>query len=113
MPTQWLYSIVIPLYKKSSRYDLINYRPISLTSVTCKVIERAIVRRLTSYLEENSLIYHQQFGFRQGHSTLDQLIMTCEDITLKSDMGLTTDLIFLEFAKSFDKVIHELLLIKL
>ena len=91
---------------KPSRYDPLNYRPISLTSVTCEVLERSIARPLTSYLEENSLISLQQFGYRKGHSTVDQLILTHEDITLKSDMGLTTELIFFEFAKGFDTVIH-------
>ena len=48
-----------------------------------------------------------------GHSTVDHLNMTYEDITLKSDMGLTNDLILFDFAKAFDAVIHKLLLIKL
>ena len=113
LSTQWLSSIVFSIFKKSSRYDPYNYRRMSLTSVTCKVLERAIARNLTSYLEENSLNSLQQFGFRKGHSTVDIQIMIYEDNTLKSDMGLTTDLIFLDVAKAFDTVTHKLLLIKL
>ena len=51
LPTKGLSSIVIPLFKKSSNYDPLNHHPISLTSMTCKVLERAITRHLTSYLE--------------------------------------------------------------
>ena len=56
LPTQWLSSIIITKFKKTSRYDPRNYSPISLTSVMCKVLEKAIARHLTSYFEENSLI---------------------------------------------------------
>ena len=60
LPTQWLFSIIIPIFKKFSRYDPLNYRPISLTSVTSKVLDKAIACHLPCYLEENSHITHKK-----------------------------------------------------
>ena len=74
---------------------------------------RVYCRHLTNYLEENSLNSHQKFRFRKGNSTVNQLIMKYEDITLKSDMRLITDVILFDFAKAFDTVIHRLLQIQL
>ena len=71
LPARWLSSIIVPIYKKASRYDPLNYRPVSLTSVTCKAMERVIVEELNRYLDENILISGEQFGFKKAHSTVD------------------------------------------
>ena len=96
LPYEWLSSIVIPLYKKSFRYDPLNYRPVSLTSVSCKVLEKIVVRHLFDYLDENNLINKFQYGFRACHSTVDQLIATYNDVTLMLDNCKIVDLIFFE-----------------
>ena len=113
LPSHWLRSIVVPIYKKSFRYDALNYRPVSLTSIPCKVLERAISQRLVEYLEENSLLDSNQFGFRSGHSTVDQLLLTYTEITSMVDSGMSVDLIFFDYAKAFDTVCHGILLTKL
>ena len=113
LPTEWLSSVVVPIYKKSFRYDPLNYRPISLTSVPCKVLEKAIVKHIYAYLEENNILSQQQFGFRSGHSTVEQLILTYNEITYLVDQGKTVDLLFFDYSKAFDVVCHHLLLQKL
>ena len=113
LPDLWLSSLVVPIFKKNSRYDPLNYRPVSLTSAVCKVFERILVKHLSNYLEENSIISELQFGFRAAHSTVDQLIVTYNDITSMIDQGNTVDLVFFDFSKAFDLVDHALLITKL
>ena len=64
-----------PLFKNGSRSDSLNYRPVTLTSVCCKVLERIIVSQLAGYLELNDLLSVNQFGFRKGRSVEDQLLV--------------------------------------
>ena len=69
VPSLWKTSRVIPIFKKGSRYDPLNYRPISITSVCCKLMERAIATDFGEYVDDNDIITANQFGLRAGHST--------------------------------------------
>ena len=113
LPPEWLMSVVVPIFKKGSRFDPLNYRPISLTSLPCKVMERLIVRGLMDHLETNDLLSDKQFGFRKSISTIDQLILTYNNVTKYVDSRELCDMIFLDYSKAFDKVCHPLLLEKL
>ena len=66
LPAIWKSSVVIPIFKKGTRFDPLNYRPISLTSVCCKTMERILAGHIYDYLEGNSLLSSSQFGFRKG-----------------------------------------------
>ena len=113
LPPKWLISIVIPIYKKSFRYDPLNYRPVSLTSVPCKLLEKLLVNHISEYLEDNHLLSDHQYGFRSKYSTVDQLITTYNDITMMVDQGMLVDLVFFDYSKAFDSVCHSTLLVKL
>ena len=113
LPNHWKTSIVVPIFKKGSRYDPLNYRPISLTAVTCKCLERVICQQLTAYLENNFILSDNQFGFRSGRSTQDQLLLVYDDVAKWLDDGCVVDLIMFDFAKAFDLVSHPILLEKL
>ena len=113
LPKQWKESQVIPIFKKGSRYSPLNYRPISLTSVCCKTLERVIVDCLYEYCESNSLFNKCQFGFRRGHTVEDQLLLTYNQVAEWYDIGFTVDVVLFDFSKAFDVVSHELLLEKL
>ena len=113
LPLEWLSSQIVPIFKKGARTDPLNYRPVAMTSVPCKVLERIIVRRMKSYLEDNNLISMHQFGFRSLHSTTDQLILAYEEVTRDVDEAKMVDMLFFDFSKAFDKVSHVVLIQKL
>lgn len=113
LPKQWKTSIVVPIFKKGSRYEPLNYRPVSLTSVPGKCLERVIVQQLNEYLENHSILSDHQFGFRTGRSTMDQLLLVYNDISKWLDEGSVVDLILFDFSKAFDVVSHPILLVKL
>ena len=81
--------------------DPLYYRPVALTSVPCKLLERVIVSHLQPYLETNNILSDHQYGFRRNYSTLDQLIVTYDRITRDLDQGDMTDLVFFDYSKSF------------
>ena len=68
LPTIWKHSFVTPLFKKGSRSDISNYRPISLTCVMCKIFESVIKKSLLTHLNNNEIISENQHGFLSGHS---------------------------------------------
>ena len=113
VPAEWKVSNVVPIIKKGSRAVPLNYRPISLTSVCCKLWERILTSHLLEYLESNELLSSNQYGFRPGKGTEDQLLVAYNDVTKLVDSGKTVLMAFLDFSKAFDVVCHGLLLEKL
>jgi hypothetical protein len=104
---------ITPIYKKGSRADPANYRPVSITSHIIKTFERVLRKHLVIYLESNSLMHDGQHGFRKHRSCLTQLIHHVDDIFNSLNDGDEMDVIYLDFAKAFDKVDHRILLAKL
>ena len=76
LSTDWKLAEVTALYKKGSKSDRGNYRPISLTSVCCKILEQLIRDDLMAYLLGNDLISNTQYEFVKGRSTSLQLLST-------------------------------------
>ena len=113
VPLAWRNSSVIPIFKKGNRYDPLNYRPISLTSVCCKTMERLVCRHITEFLEERHLLSDHQFGFRSGRSTVEQLLIVYEEVSESVDSGKLVDVVLFDYSKAFDVVRHEILLTKL
>jgi len=113
MPSAWKSAIVTPVFKKGSSSDPANYRPISQTSVFCKLMERAVTEDITIYLLKNNLISSQQHGFLSKRSTLTNLLETMDDWTISINNKLLQTAIYIDFSKAFDTVSHSKLLIKL
>lgn len=106
IPQDWRDASVAPLHKKGSKCKPENYRPVSLTSVISKLIESIVKDSLVKHLDKYSLIRNSQHGFTSGKSCLSNLLDFFEEITKILDDGETVDLIYLDFAKAFDKVPH-------
>ena len=90
-----------------------NYRPVSLTSVPCKIMETMIKAELVKHLESSGVMSNSQHGFTRGRSCLTNLLETFEAWTRIVEEGYGTDVIFLDFRKVFDSVSHVKLLQKL
>ena len=83
-----------------------NYRPISLTSVAGKAMEKIIRDKLVNHMERNNLFNKSQHGFVSGRSCTTQLLEFMEEATQALDRGEDVDVIYLDFAKAFVKVPH-------
>jgi hypothetical protein len=92
---------VIPLHKKESVLNFLNYRPISLLSVFSKIYEKSIYSRIYSYLVKNNLIYAKQFGFRGNHSVNHAIISITEHIRSLVDKGEYVCGVFVDLEKAF------------
>ena len=103
---------IVPVFKKGDKHMAANYRPISLTSITCKLMEHIIHSQVMDHLDEHSILCDNQHGFRSKRSCETQLIITIEEIARKLATREQVNII-LEFSKAFDKVPHRRLLHKL
>ena len=113
LPVEWKSAHVIPIFKKGQKDLVKNYRPISLTSLLVKTLERLIYNRIFGFIESNNLLSSHQYGFRPGYSCTSQLIHLFHEWVKALDKRLSTDVIFLDFEKAFDSVPHDCLLLKL
>ena len=104
---------IIPIYKKGSKAIAANYRPVSLTSHIIKLFERVLRKKIVKFIEENELLTNAQFGFRNGRSTVTQLLEHLDNIISILEENGNADVVYLDFAKAFDKVDHKILLHKL
>ena len=113
IPQDWKQADIAPIFKKGNRTDAANYRPVSLTSVVCKVMESLIKQQLVRHLESNNMISKHQHGFRKGRSCLTNLLETFEEWTTALDEGHGIDVVYLDYRKAFDTVPHKRLVEKL
>ena len=113
LPVSWKEANVIALHKKGDKCVPNNYRPVSLTSVVCKMLESIIKDELIRYFDQNRFFTACQHGFRPGYSCVTQLINVMEDWTYAIECGKSVDAIYLDFSKAFDHVPHARLISKL
>ena len=110
LPDNWKVAHVVPIFKNGSKKLPTNYRPVSLTYICCKILERLIKQYIVHHLEINSLLDKNQHGFRQNRSCVTQLLEVIDIWNNIYDQGVSWDTICMDFAKVFDKVPHKRLI---
>ena len=111
LPQDWKVANVVPVHKKGDKSNIENYRPISLTSLVMKVIEKIVRDELYSKCKD--LINDKQYGFLPNKSCTTQMINTLDDIACSLNSQSDVDIIYFDFAKEFDSVYHDKILEKL
>ena len=110
VPDIWKEGNITALFKKGDKSDPGNYRPVSLTSVICKIMEKLIREMIVAHMIKNQLFSKKQFGFISGRSTTLQLIKVMDKWTEILDNGGKLDAVYMDFMKAFDKVPHKRLI---
>ena len=113
LPSVWKEANVCAIFKKGARNQCTNYRPVSLTSVACKVMESIIRDDVMNYLMENHLFSKYQYGFIPKRSTVLQLLNVLDKWTEALDCGRSVEVAYMDFQKAFDTVPHKRLINKL
>ena len=113
LSSDWKKAVISVLFKKGDKSMASNYRPVSLTSILCKVLESIIRDHLVEYMMLNSLFSDQQYGFIKKRSSTLQLLKVMDEWTEALDEGNSIDCIYMDFMKAFDTVPHRRLLSKL
>ena len=102
-----------PLFKRGSKTDPKNYRPISLLPLISKIIEKIIHDQTQSFVDKNNVIYRYQSGFRKLYSTVSCLSYLNNKITTGFESGLFTGMILIDLQKAFDTINHDILIKKM
>ena len=109
----WKSANVVPIHKSGERTLAENYRPVSITSILVKSLERIIHKHIMKFLTHHRLLSESQHGFREARSCFTQLLQLLHSRYSSLEKGDAVDVVFLDFAKAFDKVSHHHLLYKL
>ena len=108
---EWKLGHIVPIFKKGDKHEVSNYRPISLTCLITKVLERIIRDELLALT--NGMINDKQHGFRAERSCATNLVGLCDSLALSLNENIRTGVISFDFAKAFGSVNHDLILLKL
>ena len=112
-PKQFKEGHIKPIFKnKGSQSDYANYRPISILSAISKVFEKIVYKNVYNHLTQHSLLSDKQSGYRQRHSTEQQLLYLTNNLYKSLDSGRDFTAIYLDISKYFDKIWHKGLLHK-
>ena len=113
LPEDWRTADVTAIHKESPREQPRNYRPISLTSILLKVMERIIRDKIGKHMTSNGILSAKQHGFVKYRSCQTNLILFLDEITHRLNLGEDVEVCYMDFRKAFDSVNHRLLLMKL
>ena len=113
LPDEWKHAHISVIFKKGKKTLPNNYRPVSLTCISCKLLESIIRDHIIDHMTKNNLFSPRQFGFISGRSTTLQLLHVLQIWSEILDQGGNLDIIYCDFMKAFAKVPHRRLLHKI
>jgi hypothetical protein len=112
--SSWLkYSQVIPIFKKGNKFEISNYRPISLLTSFSKIFEKIIYKRLANHASTHNILSKTQYRFRTKMSTDNAIYQLTNNVLKALDNKQLVGGIFYDLSKAFDCVDHDTLLNKL
>ena len=112
-PDSWKTATVTPLPKGGNPSEVNNLRPISILPLISKICEKVVHSQVLTYLTSENILTAKQHGFRPSHSTITSLTELTDQIYKAIDNKLVTLVTYLDFAKAFDTINHDLLSQKL
>ena len=104
---------VTAIFKKGEKYKPANYRPVSLTSLCCKILVHIVTSNVLNHLDEHHIPTDWQHGLRARRSCETQLLTLAQELIPGLDKRHQHDMIILDFSKAFDRVPHEQRMVKL
>ena len=113
VPEDWRKAHVTAIFKKGEKNLPSNYRPISLTSILCKLMESIVRDKIVQHMQENNLFYTSQHGFILSKNCMTNLLLCMEKWSEILENGDAVDVIYTDFSKAFDSVPHQRLLLKM
>ena len=113
VPNSMKTAIVIPLHKSGDKTDPSNYRPVSLTPIIAKMLEKIIKSFLEAHVHNFSILSEFQHGFRQNFSTSSNLIEFTNNLVNIANQSKSISIVYTDLKKAFDSVPHDLLMVKL
>ena len=111
IPSAWKLASITPIHKNTGDKQCAeNFRPVSLTSIACKLMESIIRDAMLNFLKSNDSLLNKQYGFLGGRSTVIQLLQIMDKWTEILDRGGVIDVVYCDFQKAFDMVPHKRLI---
>jgi hypothetical protein len=107
VPSMWRSAIISAIFKKGYKCQAGKYRPVSLTSVACKVLESLVREHIIEFMKRNNFFTKKQYGFISGSSTALQLLEVLDNWTEALDLGYSIDCIYMDYQKAFDTEPHK------
>ncbi|GFR70080.1 reverse transcriptase-like protein [Elysia marginata] len=115
VPSSFKKALVKPLLKKSTldQNEIKNYRPVSNLPFFSKILEKVVLKQLTSHLQTNNLVEPFQSAYRKDHSTETALLRVFNDLLVEADLGKVSVLCLLDLSAAFDTLDHNIMLTRL
>ena len=113
LPADWLKACVTSIHKKGAKNLPDNYRPVSITSVICKLMESIVRDQIVEHMVTNKIFSKKQHGFVPLRDCMSNLITCMELWTTMIEAGDAVDVLYTDFSKAFDSVPHQRLMKKM